>query len=189
MKKIMILMMCLMMCACSNETVNPNNDQDINACDVLNPCDTTLSSADENLKWEKISLLESLDYAKGTVILFYSFTDCPYCIEARPILEEVLEGSDIPVYYVDVAREERNVDNENYLAVYNHFKDIIEGQGYDKIYMPSVFFIKDGEVLGMHVGTVDNHNPKEALMNETQVAELSTIYTNYYVGQVEEALQ
>ena len=46
--------------------------------------------------------------------------------------------------------------------------------------MPSVFFIKDGEVLGMHVGTVDNHNPKEALMNETQVAELSTIYTNYY---------
>ena len=180
MKKIMILMMCLMMCACSNEAVNPNNNQDINACDVLNPCDTTLSSADENLKWEKISLLESLDYAKETVILFYSFTDCPYCIEARPILEEVLEGSDIPVYYVDVAREERNVDNENYLAVYNHFKDIIEGQGYDKIYMPSVFFIKDGEVLGMHVGTVDNHNPKEALMNETQVAELSTIYTNYY---------
>ena len=116
-------MMCLMMCACSNETVNPNDNQDINACDVLNPCDTTLSSADENLKWEKISLLESLDYAKETVILFYSFTDCPYCIEARPILEEVLEGSDIPVYYVDVAREERNVDNENYLAVYNHFKD------------------------------------------------------------------
>ena len=75
MKKIMILMMCLMMCACSNETVNPNDNQDINACDVLNLCDTTLSSADENLKWEKISLLESLDYAKETVILFYSFTD------------------------------------------------------------------------------------------------------------------
>lgn len=179
MKKLIVLIMCLMLCACSNETVKPSND-DINACDVLNPCDSTLSSADENLKWEKIGLLESLDYVEDTVILFYSFTDCPYCIEARPILEEVLNDNDIPVYYVDVARDERNIENENYQAVYNYFKEVIEGQGYDKIYMPSVFFIKDGEVKGMHVGTVDDHNPKEALMNEKQVLELKTIYTNYY---------
>lgn len=51
--------------------------------------------------------------------------------------------------------------------------------GEKRIYAPSVIFVRDGEVLGIHVSTVESQeNPKEGLTAE-QYDELYSIYEDY----------
>ena len=178
MKKLfLILLMALSLTACQNQT---SATDDVNACDFGDDDCESEVRADEGLIWDKLTLKESLDHLDETVILFYSFTDCPYCLEARPILEEVTKGSDIPIYYVDVKREERDSGNADYETLFNHFKDALNKEGYDKIYMPCVIFLKEGELVGLHIGTVDGHDPSVAKMDEDQSIELKNIYQAFY---------
>ena len=51
--------------------------------------------------------------------------------------------------------------------------------GEKRIYAPTVIFVRDGEVIGLHVSTVDSQeNPKEGL-TEKQYEELYGIYEDY----------
>ena len=51
--------------------------------------------------------------------------------------------------------------------------------GEKRIYSPSVIFVRDGEILGIHMSTVESQeNPKEGLTDE-QYDELYDIYEDY----------
>lgn len=59
------------------------------------------------------------------------------------------------------------------------FEDEEYETGEKRIYAPTVIFVRDGEVLGLHVSTVDSQeNPKEAL-TQNQYDELYSIYEDY----------
>lgn len=172
---VFILMGCTTTTSEPSET--PDSTEDIGACVFGEDCTTSEETpASELMDWEIISFKDSLEYTDGTAILFYSFDDCPYCKEAIPVLDEVLEDEDIKIYYVHTERDEREAGNSTYDEVYAYFKDTIEDAGYDRIYMPSIFFIKDGEVVAYHVGTVDGHDPSVSTMTDEQVAELRSIF-------------
>ena len=58
-----------------------------------------------------------------------------------------------------------------------------DGKEYDtgekRIYVPVVFFVKDGDIVGMHLDTVESQeNPFKAL-TDSQYEELYNIYSNY----------
>ena len=180
MKKIILVLLLLFgLCACQSEM-----QKEINACGVGDEnCTEENEGAAANLIWDKLTLKESLDHLTDEkVILFFSFDDCPYCKEARPILEEVGKDEAVKIYYVDVKREERNEDNADYQQLYAYLEKELTEQNYDKVYMPSVAFIENGELIGLHVGTVDGHEPSKAEMTDEQKSELRSIYQNYYDG-------
>lgn len=59
------------------------------------------------------------------------------------------------------------------------FEDEEYEVGEKRIYAPTVIFVRDGEVLGLHVSTVESQeNPKEGL-SEEQYEELYSIYEDY----------
>ena len=182
MKRLLVtLLSVFILMGCTTTTtepsLTPDSTEDIGACVFGEDCTTSEETpASELMDWEIISFKDSLDYTDGTAILFYSFDDCPYCKEAIPVLDEVLENEDIKIYYVHTERDEREAGNSTYDEVYAYFKDTIEAAGYDSIYMPSIFFIKDGEVVAYHVGTVDGHDPSVSTMTDEQVAELRSIF-------------
>lgn len=186
MKKVLMMMTLLLvmtLSACESETPDPqpSQDSDPNACVVGEDCESEIETpASELMDWEIIPFADSLDYVDGTAILFYSFDDCPYCKEAIPVLDEIVKDGDIKIYYVHTERSQREAGDPDYDRIYGYFKDVIEADGEDAIYMPSVFFIKDGEVVGYHVGTVDGHDPSVALMSDDQKAKLHDIYLGYY---------
>lgn len=65
----------------------------------------------------------------------------------------------------------------------NDYTVLFEGKEYKtgekRIYAPSIIFVRDGKVLGIHVSTVDSQeNPKEPLTDE-QYDELYGIYEDY----------
>ena len=51
--------------------------------------------------------------------------------------------------------------------------------GEKRIYAPTVIFVKDGKVLGLHVSTVSSHLNGFDKMNKEQIEELYSIYENY----------
>lgn len=71
-------------------------------------------------------------------------------------------------------------------ALDEHLTDYIvsfEGKEYDtnekRIYAPTVIFVKEGKVLGLHVSTVESHKSGFDKMTEEQIEELYGIYEDY----------
>ena len=71
-------------------------------------------------------------------------------------------------------------------ALEDHLTDYVvkfEGQEYEvgekRIYAPSVIFVRDGEILGIHVSTVDSQEDPSKELTEEQYDELYSIYDDY----------
>lgn len=71
-------------------------------------------------------------------------------------------------------------------ALDEHLSDytiLFEGEKYDvgekRIYAPSVIFVKNGEVLGIHVSTVESQNDPKEELTDKQYNELYSIYDDY----------
>ena len=71
---------------------------------------------------------------------------------------------------------------EDYLTDYTVvFEEKEYEVGEKRIYAPTVIFVRDGKVLGLHVATVDSQkNPKEPLTKK-QYNELYSIYEDYVI--------
>lgn len=116
----------------------------------------------ENIPWETISMGESLDFieSKGTGLLMYSFVDCPWCKVAVKVLEPVSDQfPDIKTYYVDVKRPERETGQHAYDQLYEMFSPYLKeelGEDNEKMYLPYFVFLKDGEIMLTHTGTIDS---------------------------------
>ena len=59
------------------------------------------------------------------------------------------------------------------------FEDKEYETGEKRIYAPTVVFVRDGKVLGLHVSTVDSHKSGFDKMTDEQVDELYGIYEEY----------
>lgn len=71
-------------------------------------------------------------------------------------------------------------------ALDEHLTDYVvkfEGKEYEtgekRIYAPSVIFVRDGKVLGVHVSTVDSHEDPRKPLTDEQYEELYGIYEDY----------
>lgn len=126
-----------------------------------------------------ISFEDSLNYVNNTVVLYYSFNDCPWCYDGFPIFKEIANTYDADWYYVDVKREERDKNNDTYKELLNIFSSECE----DTIYMPFTVFIKNGKIIGSNTGTVSSHqisDDKLPVINSEQKEELRQIYINLF---------
>jgi len=121
----------------------------------------------------------------GAGVVAFGFDECPRCKNAFPVLEKAFYemGMDrhagfrgrIVYYNIFGDREE---DNERYRAIVDILKDSLgsDENGDPRIYVPDVFFISSGKVVGNHLDTVPSlEDPWESLSGE-QAAELMGIY-------------
>lgn len=61
------------------------------------------------------------------------------------------------------------------------FEDKEYEVGEKRIYAPSVIFVRDGEVLGIHVATVESHTNPNKKLTQKQYDELYSIYEDYII--------
>ncbi len=114
-------------------------------------------------------------------VVYYGFSSCPWCKEAMPVLNDVAKEFDRRVIYVDVRedKEDMRVDeNEDYVQLKEILNDYLlkDEDGNPTLYVPGVYFVKDGEVLSYNVGTVDTHDAKTREMTEEEKNQLIEIY-------------
>lgn len=146
---------------------------------------------------EAIALLES-----GTGILYFGFPDCPWCRSMLPILLSTLDNMNIDrLSYLNVKSirdtlalgeknkvEVKEEGTKGYYKILELMDDVLEpyyltnedGKKIDtkekRLMAPTVVAIKDGKILDIHVGTVENQTSGYDDLTKEQQEELSNCF-------------
>ena len=131
---------------------------------------------------------------EGTGIIYFGFPECPWCRNLIPVLLDALNEKDInDVYYMNVKelRDIKILSNgeiitqkeatnsykiileklSNYLPAYEGLND----ESIRRLYVPAIFFVKNGEVVGTHFNTVDSQTNPMVPLTEIQYNELKKL--------------
>lgn len=145
-------------------------------------------------------ILEVLE--QESAIVYFGFAECPWCRNMINTLIEVACDKKIDkIYYVDI-QDIRDTYEYNgsiqpelvksgtkgYYDILDFFGDKLslfyisdeEGNlystGVTRLYAPTVVAVKDGEIMDMHVATVDSQTDPAEPLDEEQKSELYDIY-------------
>ncbi len=117
---------------------------------------------------------ETLDDEQA--ILIFGFKECKWCKSYIPILNEVITENNVPVVYYCNIKEDRTKNTEDYKNLVAKLSEYLyeDDNNNKRIYVPDVYFIKDGKIIG--------HN------NDTCVIE-GTDTEEYYTDTAKEELK
>ena len=83
-------------------------------------------------------------------VIFFGFKDCKWCQSYAPILDEYAKENKIDtIYYVDI-KEDRANNTEEYQMLVKLLDKYLskDDEGNKRIYVPNVYFVKDGKIVG-----------------------------------------
>lgn len=136
---------------------------------------------------------------KGTGVIYFGFPECPWCRNAIPMLIQAASNQGLDdIYYFNALdiRDKKSLDDDgniitekegteeyyelidilgDYLGAYSGLND----ESIKRLYFPTVVFVKDGKILGSHIGTVASQTNPKIPLDEKQKEELVNIYMGY----------
>jgi thiol-disulfide isomerase/thioredoxin len=154
-------------------------------------------SIDEDNKIEYVDGEEVIDILENkTGVIYFGFPECPWCRNAVPVLIDAANELQIDkIYYYNALeiRDEKQLDDDGnvvttkegtkeYQKIIELLKDYLPAYAglnddtIKRLYFPTVVFVKDGKVLGLHSSTVDSQEDPYVQLNQEQVEELKQIY-------------
>lgn len=134
-----------------------------------------------------------------TGVIYFGFPECPWCRNAVPVLIDAAKELSIDkIYYFNALeiRDMKSLDENGNIIVEkdgtDEYKRLVEilydyldayeglnDSTIKRLYFPTIVFVKDGEIIGVHTGTVDSQtNPSISLTN-SEYEELKDIYVGY----------
>lgn len=114
-----------------------------------------------------------------TGVFYFGYNTCPWCRNAIPVLIDTVKENNIDtIYYIDIHKVKiSNIKKELFNYLGDNLKEDEEGN--KGLAVPDVYFIKEGKIIGHHIGTVDSYyNPYKEMTNK-QKEELSNIYESF----------
>lgn len=146
---------------------------------------------------EIIEILES-----GTGVIYLGFPECPWCRNIVPVLLNAGNNTDLDkIYYLNMSdvRDKMELDENNNIITTEEasegyhellakldsiLSDYIlkdsDGNEYNtgekRIYVPTVLFIRKGQIVDYHFDTVDSQTDPYVALDEEQELELYNIY-------------
>ncbi len=160
---------------------------------------------DETIEIDVLNAMEATKFIKEeSGILFIGAPWCPWCRNALPVLMDVAKDNNMVIKYLDIT-DIRNVysikdgkltktqkEGEGYYELLEALDSVLgdenykledeNGKVYDtkekRIYMPSTIAIKNGNIEGTHVSTVElnESQTKYDKLDKNQITELKSIY-------------
>ena len=201
MKKSLVILLLLLVCTgCNNNslptptpTATPSSKP--NLCDPIDPCENkanmtsyaTMADIAEHVYIE-ITMEQALAKIESneSEIIYFGFDTCPWCLEVVPVLNEVAQEEGLSVYYVNT-RSDLSISEEGmaYRAqIVEILQDLLqfnEDRQQKWLYVPDVLFMKNGEIMANHIGTLDDHDATQRQMTEEEEAQLKQIFQDYFV--------
>ena len=123
--------------------------------------------------------------AKGTFVLFVSFANCPWC---NAIIKQFLEvvdevgSEDLKIAQLNTRKNpawQNNMEIDDYDLFVEDFGDYLEldENNIKHLYVPHVFFVKDGAVVYEHQGAIPAMGSDPYMeLSKAQKEELRNVY-------------
>ena len=123
---------------------------------------------------------EVLDFFDtGTGILYFGYNTCPWCRNMIPVLIDSVRDNDYDViYYADIHDLDISSISDKLFSKLDDYLSTNE-EGKKGLSVPDVYFVKDGEIIGRHLGTVDSYNNPFKKMSKSEKQELKDIFDKY----------
>lgn len=139
-------------------------------------------------------IMDLLDH--GTGVIYFGFPECPWCRNAAPVLLEAADDTPIDyIYYFNALsmRDKKSLDENGNIVVEQEgteeYYQLVEAlhsvlgpyEGLNdetilRLYFPTVVFVKDGEIVGSHEGTLNSQENPYTDLSKSQKEELKQIY-------------
>lgn len=118
---------------------------------------------------------------KENFVVYIGFPTCPWCRNIVNVLFDTANDNGATIYYIN-ARELKSSSLENYNKIYELLYDYLDTDqtGNKVLYVPDVYFFKDGSIVGHHLGSVASQTNPKILLNSTQKKELKGIYQDLF---------
>lgn len=192
-KKILLVLLILITFTSCKETTNENASNGSSACGIES-CEeddkaTYLIAQNQITVADVVNKLEN----KDTFVLYMYFDACPWCKELGPIVSDYLSDKEdlLNLTYALNVRPDGNKENDlrykdddgNYNeplfeTVYNFIEDRLDD---DKVvYVPTLIFVKDGELVYYHTGTVEGHDATERTLTDEEKESIVQYLAEYY---------
>lgn len=172
MKRIILACLCLMLLGCNTKTDIVKFKEEYEK-ENQNTGISLEIDLEANLKY--VDNKQANELLEGTGILYLGFPTCPWCRNMVPILLEVAKENNLTVSYLNTRKVKKGEEYTKLLSLINDYLEEDEN-GKKVLYVPDVYFVKDGVIVGHNLGTVaSQENPKTPLTEE-QKNELKTIY-------------
>ena len=118
---------------------------------------------------------------KSSFVLYLGFDDCPWCNAMLPYFNEAALAEGCKVGYIDTRRNpewQSNLDLEDYDIFVELFGEYLQldDAGLEHLYVPHVFFIKNGKVVFEKQGTVPGQAAASDTLTKEQEEEIMKIY-------------
>ncbi|MCM1371090.1 MAG: hypothetical protein NC181_04315 [Clostridium sp.] len=151
--------------------------------EALNKENVSISiSKDNPIKY--IDINEVFDILQNkTGVIYFGFPGCPWCRNMLPILFDVAHSNNVDTINYFNPREIRGNNNEDYSKLINILSEYLEEneEGKKVLYVPDVYFVKDGTIVGHHLGTVESQESPYEEMNIEQKQELTDIFNELFM--------
>lgn len=149
---------------------------------------------------------EAASLMEGSGVFYFGFASCPWCRNAVPMLLKAAESNGLKdLYYVDtktirdtkIVKDGKVVTSKEAGEGYNELLEKLDSvldeyvikddkgkeykTGEKRLYAPTVVFVKDGSIVGIHVDTVKSHadaGDGYIPLTEKQNEELFRIYAD-----------
>lgn len=134
--------------------------------------------------------LERMDN-KETFIAYFGFDKCPWCNSMISILNDLGKEYGQEILYINTRPTKKVTANnqiDNYEQLFNRigeYWDINPETGENYMYVPFVIFVKEGNVVSSHMGTIEDHIPDLSNMSEEQQNKLTNIYREGFKTAIE----
>lgn len=146
-------------------------------------------------KYASFEEIENILTNKSGVI-YFGFPECPWCRNIiEPLLEAAQETEINQIYYFNALniRDEKHLnDNKEIITdkegtqeykklieiMYNELGEYegLNDKTIKRLYFPTVVFIKDGKILNIHIGTLEEQTDPYTPLTEKQKDTLKNIY-------------
>jgi cytochrome oxidase Cu insertion factor (SCO1/SenC/PrrC family) len=121
---------------------------------------------------------------EGTGVVYFGFAQCPWCRTLLKTLFSIQEtftetDADLLFYYYDLRpdRDEHVVNAQGEEEVLQEASEfyltLLEMLEEERIYMPTLVFVKEGEIMAVHTGTVDSQESGYDVLSSQEEQELS----------------
>lgn len=121
---------------------------------------------------------------KDTFVAYFGFNTCLWCNSMISILNDLGKEYNQEILYINTRPNKRVTANnqiDHYDELYSRigeYWNIDPETGDNYLFVPFVAFVKNGQVIVSHMGTVEGHIPDMMDLTQEHVEELTQIYSN-----------